>query len=463
MQLSHPLQADSPPHAGHTPLARPSDTRRVRLGLAAATAALLGTAVHAQTAATAPATPAKTSNSAPTWQVDSALLVYSEGGGRVTAVEPVVQAKRTDGNDHTWGLKLTLDTLTGASPSGAVAQPTAQTFTSPSGNSQYSVAAGSTPLDTSFKDTRGALALSYERPLDSRHRLSLGGGFSQEYDFTSLNLNAGLSRDFNDKNTTLSLSVAFEQDQLRPVGATPVGLRPTAPRERTGQGTRQVSDLLLGLTQVMNRRWLTQVNLGLGRSSGDHSDPYKLLSVVDGSTGLLTGDRYVHEKRPDQRTRTSLFWQNKVHLEHDVVDVGYRYYRDDWGVQAHTLDTRYRWALGDGGHYIEPRWRFHSQTAADFWRGWLVEGSGPGQWNSGNSSTSLVSASADPRLGAFTAHTLGATVGWPLRGQRELTLRLEAYRQQPKQPTNAPGVLQQLPVAPTLNAVMLTVGYTFPW
>jgi hypothetical protein len=451
------------PSASQATLATPKDSRRVRLGLAAATAALLGSTAQAQTTPAAPTTTAKATTSAPTWQVDSALLVYSEGGGRVTAVEPVVQAKRTDGNDHTWGLKLTLDTLTGASPNGAVAQPTAQTFTSPSGNSQYNVAAGKAPLDPSFKDTRAALALSYERPLDSRHRLSLGGGFSQEYDFTSLNLNASLARDFNDKNTTISLGVAFEQDQLRPVGGTPVGLRPTTPRERTGQGTRQVSDLLLGLTQVMNRRWLTQVNLGWGRGSGEHSDPYKLLSVVDGGSGLLTGDQYVHEKRPDQRTRTSLFWQNKVHLEHDVVDVGYRYYRDDWGVQAHTLDTRYRWALGEGGRYIEPRWRFHRQTAADFWRGWLIEGSGPGQWNSASSSTSLVNASADPRLGAFTAHTLGATVGWPLRGQRELTLRLEAYRQQPKQPANAPGVLQQLPVAPALNAVMLTVGYSFPW
>ena len=56
----------------------------------------------------------------------------------------------------------------------------------------------------------------------------------------------------------------------------------------------------------MNRRWLRQLNYGLGRGSGSYNDPYKVLSVVDGSTGLLTGDRFVTEARPDQRTRHSV-------------------------------------------------------------------------------------------------------------------------------------------------------------
>ncbi len=128
----------------------------------------------------------------------------------------------------------------------------------------------------------------------------------------------------------------------------------------------------------MNRHWLTQVNYGLGRGSGSHNDPYKVLSVVDGGTGLVTGDRYVGEARPDSRTRQSLFWQNKIHLTEDVIDVSYRYYRDNWGVRAHTLDARYRYEFG-GGVHIEPHARVYRQGAADFWRGWLVEGQ---QWSS---------------------------------------------------------------------------------
>ncbi len=428
-----------------------SGSGSIRAALAAASAALLAPAVHAQTPAPAPA-------SANTWKGESALLLYKEGGGRVTAVEPVVSARRTDGNDRTLGLKLTFDALTGASPNGAVAQPTAQTFTSPSGESTYTTEGGQQPLDPSFRDQRVALAFSLEQPFGAGRRLALGANVSSEYDFQSLGASASLAFDLNDKNTTLSFGAAFEADRIKAVGGAPQGLQPAfgAGTARAGSGTRNVADLLVGVTQVMSRSWLMQLNLGLGRGSGEHNDPYKILSVVDGTSGLVTGDRYVSEQRPDSRTRTSLYWQNKVHLREDVVDVGYRFYRDDWGIRAHTLDLRYRWELG-GGLHLEPQWRWYRQSAADFWRGWLVEGR---EWSSTTQSASVAAASADPRLAAFSAHTLGLKFGMPLSPASELSLRLQAYRQTQKQPAAAPGVLATLDTAPALNAVTFVVGYT---
>ena len=64
---------------------------------------------------------------------------------------------------------------------------------------------GEVPLDDSFKDTRAALNLSWEQPWGDRNKISVGGNISKEYDFTSLGLNAAIARDFNNKNTTLSL------------------------------------------------------------------------------------------------------------------------------------------------------------------------------------------------------------------------------------------------------------------
>lgn len=425
----------------------------IRAALAAASAALLAPAVQAQATTPAPAT-----TGTHTWKGETALLLYKEGGGRVTAVEPVVSARRTDGNDRTLGLKLTFDALTGASPNGAVAQPTAQTFTSPSGNSTYTTEANRQPLDPSFRDQRTALAFSLEQPFGAGRRIALGANVSSEYDFQSLGASASLAFDFNDKNTTLSFGAAFEADRIKAVGGAPEGLRPAfaAGGARTGSGTRNVTDLLVGVTQVMSRSWLMQLNLGLGRGSGEHNDPYKILSVVDGTSGLVTGDRYVTEQRPGSRTRTSLYWQNKVHLREDVVDVGYRFYRDDWGIRSHTLDFRYRYELG-GGLHLEPQWRWYRQSAADFWRGWLVEG---GEWSSATQRASVSAASADPRLAAFSAHTLGLKFGMPMSAASELSLRLQAYRQTQKQPAAAPGVLATLDTAPALNAMTFVVGYT---
>jgi hypothetical protein len=51
-------------------------------------------------------------------------------------------------------LKLTIDSLTGASATGAAAQPNVQKFTRPSGEGSYQTQAGQTLLDDTFKDTR---------------------------------------------------------------------------------------------------------------------------------------------------------------------------------------------------------------------------------------------------------------------------------------------------------------------
>jgi Protein of unknown function (DUF3570) len=452
-----PEPAQAPPAPASSPL---------HLALAAASAALLAPLTgHAQ-APSANANPvglpsARAGSTSAVWQVDSAVLFYKEGGGRVSAIEPVVSARRTDGNDRSASLRFTLDALTGASPNGAVPQPTPQTFTSPSGESTYVAPAGRVPLDPSFKDTRGALSVGWEQPWGENQRVSLGGNVSAEYDFKSVSLNTAVARDFNQKNTTLSVGAAFEADHINPVGGSPPGLRPAfvAGTPRSRSESRNVFDLLLGVTQTISRRWLAQLNLGLGRASGHHTDPYKVLSVVDAGTGLVTGDRYVSEQRPSSRSRQSLFWQHKIHLEQDVVDASYRYYRDDWGVRAHTLDVRYRYELGAGAH-LEPHARHYRQSAADFWRGWLVEGR---DWNSTTQSTALAHASADPRLAQFSANTLGAKFGMPARWGGEFSVRLEAYRQTQAVPANPPGVLRSLDIAPALTATMLLVGYSLPF
>ncbi len=431
---------------------KPSDWRAA---LAGATASLLApvTPITAQAAGTA---------DGPTpWLVDSAVLVYNEAGGRVRAVEPVLGLKRSNAAGVATGLKLTLDSLTGASPNGAVAQPGVQTFTSPSGKATYEAPAGRVPLDPSFKDTRVALAANQERPWGADQRLSYGLNVSNEYDFTSLGANVSLARDFDRRNTTLSLGLAVEANQMRPVGGQPLPLKPMfgTGSGKAGNASRNVADLLLGWTQVVNRQWLMQLNLGLGSGSGEHTDPYKLLSVVDGGTGLLTGSRYVAESRPDSRTRTSLFWAHKLSLGPGVLDASYRWYGDSWGVRSHTVDLRWRHPLPGGG-FVQPRWRHHVQSAADFYRGWLVEGV---DWNSATQTTPLAHASADARLGGFTADTVGVTLGWPLAREQLVTLRLESYRQRQDSLAGAPGVLATLPLTPELKATMLTVGWSFRW
>lgn len=422
-----------------------SSNPSLRLALAAAAGALLAPA-HAQDTARAPSA---------SWQVDGAVLMYNEADGRVSAVEPVVAARRTDGRERTLSLKLVVDSLTGASPSGAVPQPVAQTFTTPSGLSTYQIQPNQTPLDPTFLDTRVAFNAGWEQPWNERNRISLGGNVSTEHDFVSAAVNLALARDYNQKNTTASVGLAFEFDTIKPEGGVPTGLVPMFGQQKAASDNRTVVDLLAGVTQVMSRAWLMQVNYSVGRGSGYHTDPYKLLSLVDGTTGLLTGDTYIAEARPDTRLRQSVFWQNKVHLSRDVVDLAYRYYTDDWGITAHTFDARYRWNLGERA-YLEPHWRGYRQTGADFFRAFLVEGA---DYDSATDTSRLAFASADARLAPFTAQTVGLKFGMALARQREFSVRLESYTQKLDVPANTPGALQGQDLTADLSAVTLMAGY----
>lgn len=390
------------------------------------------------------------------WVIDTGTLVYSESNGRVQAVEPKIIAGKDLGNDRSVQLGLTLDVLTGSSPNGAAPASQPQTFTQPSGRGTYTTAPGEQPLDGTFKDTRVALDASYHRPLGS-DKISAGVAVSKEYDYLSLGVNGGWSRDFNKKNTTFSVGLGYANDSLNPEGGVPMGLRRQdgggTPNRISDTESKQVADLVLGLTQILTPDSLLQLNYSYSHSSGYLNDPFKFLSVVDAAGAP---QQYVFENRPDTRTKHALYAEYKQFTSgRDVVDASYRLLTDDWGITSHTADLSYRWNVADN-RYWEPHLRTYVQSEADFYRAALFTGE----------EAQLRFASADPRLGAYTGYTLGIKYGRTLTNGNPLTLRLEYYTQQGKTtgvPVQAGQALSQFDLAPTLDAAMLTVGYRFKW
>ena len=201
------------------------------------------------------------------WKTSAGLLYYSESG-RVSAFEPVISAKKSLDTDEFLTFKLTVDTLTGASATGAVSTDLPQTFTRPSGNGSYSTGAGETPLDDTFKDTRLMLNANWERPVAKDLTLNLGTALSKEYDYLSLGVSGGLAKDINDGNTTLSGGLSFSADSGTPVGGEPIPFAAMQPADteqlRQGSGSdKQVFDAVLGVTQIINKRSLFQINYSL--------------------------------------------------------------------------------------------------------------------------------------------------------------------------------------------------------
>ncbi len=133
-----------------------------------------------------------------------------------------------------------------------------------------------TPLDRSFpEDTRFAADLGYLFPLSSNGHLGVGLSGSKEYDFTSVGANAHYTLDLNQKNTTLSAGAAFEYDSSDPVGGIPLPLTMMVNAVKAGGSSKSknVKDILLGVTQVLGPRGLLQFNYSLSLSSGYQTDP----------------------------------------------------------------------------------------------------------------------------------------------------------------------------------------------
>ena len=262
------------------------------------------------------------------WEVESAVLFYSESDSRVLALEPAVYASRDINDDERISLRLVVDALTGATPNGAHASSVAQTFTTPSGRSSYTAAAGQTPLDDTFHDTRVAFGADWDIAIDRVSRITWGGNLSREFDYTSLGASATYARDYNDRNTTLNAGFAFNYDMIDPVGGTPSVLQPMvvpgSTLNRAGaDDNKTITDFLIGVTQVISRQTLIQFNYSFGQTDGYQNDPYKIISVIDPLTGepatgpgstffntLVTGNLpYLYESRPETRDRNILYFK----------------------------------------------------------------------------------------------------------------------------------------------------------
>ncbi len=444
---------------------------RCRMGLASC--ALLQAGAHAATDADG-------------WDVDTAMLIYSEADGRVSALEPAIHASGQHDDNSLLDLRLVVDVLTGATPNGAHASSVAQTFTTPSGSSSYSVAPGQTPLDNTFRDVRYALGADWTLELERTQRVVLGLNLSAESDYQSIGVSSSYLRDFNQRNTTLTLGLAYNSDSISrntgenedeggasatvsAGGGTPRPFSPMITPVTTAaqlipanpDGSKDIVEFIVGVTQVIDARTLVQLNISMGRSNGYHNDPYKILTVVDPLTGLPDNSAllninsnalsYVFENRPDLRQRNTVFIKGVRALGDDVLHLSYRYFSDDWGIRSHTLDLRYRYPMQQS--YWQPHVRYYTQSAADFYRHHLVNGVDVDA--TGN--VLIDYASNDYRLAPSDTITLGLKYG-KVTGDGEMSFRVEWITQKVDN-SGVPAGEE----TPDLNAIVLQANYSFLW
>ena len=435
-------------------MATRKNEKSISAALASATCALLGTTTALPVDA----------QEEPQWNFNTSLLYYGEDNDRVQDLSFKSLTQRLYTDDRILTLGLTIDTLTGATPNGAIRQDGVQTFTRPSGAGAYEVPAGELPLDDTFRDTRVSLSANWQQPFGEKGLANVGLSASKEYDYLHTGVNARYAHDFNQRNTTVSAGLAYARDSIEVVGGAPLPLSPMLDvgdlSNRLGDDDKDVLDAILGVSQIINRNLVLQVNYSFSQQSGYLNNPYKVLSLVDGVTGDTLprtpgpnggpSGQFLFENRPDERTLHGLFTQAKLNLSGKVLDASYRYMTDDWEIDSHTLDVRFRWPVGESS-YLEPHLRYYTQSEAEFYRLSLDSSQPLPQY-----------ASSDYRLGNFDAVTAGLKYGWKTRNDNDMSVRVEWYTQSGTVPLEQViGNQAGRDNYPDLNALIVQFSYQF--
>ncbi len=301
------------------------------------------------------------------------------------------------------------------------------------------------PLYGDVSDQRFSGSVGWVTPVGRLTKLSYGLSGSSEEDYKDIGVNSGISRDFNEKNTTLSAGINYAHDQIEgTIGNHAPLTLVDATGNTIGKQTKDVVDVLLGMTQVYSKKVIGQFNYTLSNSTGYMNDPYKVISIVDGQ-GRPIG--HIYENRPDSRLSHALFGEFRIKTKSGVLKPSYRFFTNDWGITSHTFGLAYRRDVGKKS-FIEPRVRFYTQTAADFY------------------STSLKSSdpvtphvSSDYRLAAFNAITVGLHVGSKTRKGKRWSAGIDYYTHQGQETEAAPA--GQLRVSPDLQAVTVRFDWHF--
>ncbi|MEH6586339.1 MAG: DUF3570 domain-containing protein [Halioglobus sp.] len=193
----------------------------------------------------------------------------------------------------------------------------------------------------SIEDTRTEVSVT------TRYYYERGGaGFnytrSDEDDYESDAISVDGSFDSSDGQTTYSAALSASADDIHPTQ----GFIPT----NTVEDEKDIRSAWIGVSRIISKRAMLRFGLSYTYRDGFLTDPYKLL-----------------DQRPDRRNEWVLQGGYRQFLvgPNAALHVDYRYFDDDWGVDAHTVDFAWHQNIGERTALI-PFLRYHTQDKADF-------------------------------------------------------------------------------------------------
>lgn len=205
-------------------------------------------------------------------------------------------------------------------------------------------------------DQRAFTTVEVAREFETQ-TVGVSGGFSNEYDYTSVMTGLRWTRDFNRKSTTLVTSGRYYIDQVSLYDIDGIN---------RGSQRRHTADLALSVTQLLGRRTVATIDVGWTAQRGFLSTPFH--EVIVAPSPDLPVDHRVAERLPDARDRRAVGVRGNHALTDWLVQRGgYRFYTDTFGISAHSVESETHVRLPASNEmWVYPILRFHRQTGSRY-------------------------------------------------------------------------------------------------
>ena len=197
---------------------------------------------------------------------------------------------------------------------------------------------------------------------DDKKNFSFGAGasFSQEYDYTSIGGNVNFSKFSKDNNREFGIKLMAFLDSWQVIYPIELRLGLNAGNEDDGGSgnykPRNSFNASFSLSQIINTRLQLSLLLDLAYQKGQLGTLYQRVYFRDNS---------VHaENLPQSRFKIPIgFRMNYFAGDRFVVRSLYRFYKDDWGINAQSIELETPYKITPF-FSLSPFYRFYTQTAA---------------------------------------------------------------------------------------------------
>lgn len=212
-----------------------------------------------------------------------------------------------------------------------------------------------TVSSASYSDKRLYPSLTYAVTDENKGTtFSVNGSISTEYDYFSKGLGLGWTKLSKDKNREFGVKGQVFLDTWTVI--LPIELRGISKEE--GTKPRNSYSASFTLSQVMTRRLQALLMADVAYQEGQLATLYHRTYFTDGT--------HKEERLPESRFKLPIgFRLNYFIGDHVILRTYYRYYRDNWGLSAHTVEVEMPVKITPF-FSISPFYRFYDQRGVKY-------------------------------------------------------------------------------------------------